>query len=280
MYKVQGDSGCVWFFRTARLQLGRDSKVETDRRKRGKSESSSNDDSSDSDSSIARRRRHRRSTTTPIEFIIRNSNDAEIVGMIERQNVSTHEQVRLMCAANAISANQDDLEINRIELVTWLVDKNPSNALLAMENTFNSVPNNILKRLEQHHQLAELNSIARCGEFRSRTLENDLDEMLYVVLQLAQKQFKTSVVNFLNAGEEGSLPGFVNVTDSHLLKEKSTSAFIPSWMQRTQDIPVPLSELLGPRTFNTANVSEAWGDLKKDKREQIQVKIIRRCQHD
>jgi WD40 repeat protein len=246
--------------------------------------------------------------TTPIEVIIRNSNDAEIVGMIERQNVSTHEQVRLMCAANALDANSESDDINRNELIAGLIDENPSYGLLAMENIVDDRSNEILKGLEQYNQLVELNAIARCGAFRSRILESDLNEMHYVVLQLARKQFKSSVVNFLNAGENGSLPGFVNVKDTHLLKETSNGAYLPSWIQPaqssqlTQDahvsaplpanvsdveettpnengkkeiIQMPLSESLGPRTFNTANVSEAWGDLKKDKREQIQVKIIR-----
>ena len=138
----------------------------------------------------------------------------------------------------------------------------------------NGEPNYILNKLEKHHQLAQLNKIASCGEFKSRTLEIDLNEMLDVLLQLARKQFKTSVVNFLNAGENNSLPGFVNVKDVHLLSnEKSRNKFLPSWVQSTQKMSMPLSESLPPRTCYSVNVSDAREDLKKDRREQIQVKI-------
>ena len=236
--------------------------------------------------------------STPTEVLLRNSNDNEILLNIDKHKISIHAQVQLICAANALDADSESSDHNRNQLIAGIIDKNPSYGLLAMENLVNDRSNEILKRLEQHNQLVELNAVARCGAFRSRIMESDLNEIHYVVLQLARKQFKSSVVNFLNAGENGSLPGFVNVRDTYLLKETSKKSFLPSWTLPTfsqltqqslstpmlttanvsghkQKNQMPLSESMGPRIFHSANVSEAWGDLKKDKRKQIPVKIIR-----
>jgi hypothetical protein len=203
-------------------------------------------------------------SATPVELLLRNNNDSELINMIRKYNLPAHQQVNLIRAAVT--------DKNRTPLMAKLINRNPSYALLAMENTNTR---EILTSLEEHHQLKELNLIARSHAFRSLTSERNLDEMLFVVLKLARKQFKSSVVNFLNAGENGSLPGFIHVKDAYLLKEKSRSLFLPYQMQSSEGDCIPLSEALPPRTCNTTNVLDAWGDLNEDKEEQIKVRILR-----
>ena len=141
----------------------------------------------------------------------------------------------------------------------------------------NGEPNYILNKLEKHHQLAQLNKICQLWRIQVSNLGNwpQWNAVCSVTIG-TQTQFKTNLVNFLNAGENDSLPGFVNVKDVHLLSnEKSRRIFLPPWVQSTQKISMPLSESLPPRTCYSVNVSDAREDLKKDRREQIQVKIWR-----
>ena len=94
--------------------------------------------------------------------------------MIERRNISRHEQVQLMCAANAISENQeDDLDKSRIELVTWLVEiTNLAMLYLQWRTKVNGEPNYILNKLEKHHQLAQLNKICQLWRIQVSNLGN------------------------------------------------------------------------------------------------------------
>ena len=203
-------------------------------------------------------------STTPVEILLRNNNDSELINMIREYNLPAHQQV------NLISASSNDK--SRTALMAKIISRNPSYALLAMENT---KTREILSILEEHHRLNELNLIALSSAFHSLTSERNLHEMLFVVLKLARKQFRSSVVNFLNARENGSLPGFIHVKDAYLLKETSKNAFLPNQMQSSEGDISPLSKSLPPRAINTTNVLDVWKDLLEDKEKQIKVRILR-----
>ena len=200
-------------------------------------------------------------SVTPVEILSRNKNDSELLAVTD--NIPEHVRVKLICAAV--------LE-GRAQLVGRLVDESPLHAILAMDQYANEV----LASLEESHQLKELNLIAKSGHFRARTSEENLDEILLVLHELGRKQFTSSVVNLLLAGECGSMPGFVSVAETYLLK-KDPKAFWPfSWFLPNQSSTnLPLSESLEPQSFHSTNVIKAWDDLEKDTEKQVQVKILR-----
>jgi WD40 repeat protein len=150
-------------------------------------------------------------------------------------------------------------EKDRTGLLLQLMNATPSHALIP--NT-KGRPNGIMRFLEDHYLLRQLNAIADGKNVFKRTTSSiQLNEMVEVLQNLANNQVKSSVSKFLNAGEHNYLKGFVFVANIYALESKTSN--------------IPLALQLEPRSSCAENVYSTWHDLERDDKKRVQLKIMR-----
>ncbi len=202
---------------------------------------------------------------TPPKILLRNQDDDYIFDLIKERNNKLSPLGRNSIGKTLISCA---VEENRLDVVSKLVQDDPTNALIP--NDLIGKSNGIFKYLAQYHQLNALHVIADAENFQASTSEVQLDEMVDVLLDLGRNQVTRTVIHLLEAGQKGSIKGFVN--DGEIYATEFRRNIFQKFVTK---LSLPLSTELKPRSSRTSDVSTAWENLEKDDKKRVRL-IIKR----